>query len=871
MKLEAFYKKYNSSIDGLSSIQVEHNQKLFGSNIVHTKKREPFILIWLRQFSGLFSIILSIAAIILFFLNDVIDFYVVLFIIVLNTTIEAVQKYKSDLIFESLAKVLPTYALAIRNGKKIKLNTRELVVGDVIILQAGDKVPVDGIIIQSENFKVDEALLTGESLPIPKESSEDYLIENIIDNPNMVFSGTYVTTGRATILTLQVGDATQIGIIAQKVSTIDTELPLYKDIRRLSIGIFFFVFFFIIFVLLIGLVQNQSGAEMFKVTVALLVSAIPESLPVMLTLILAYGFKRMSQKNVLVRKMHSLDVLGKINILALDKTGTVTHNQMKVEKIFTFNDEEYYVSGNGYDPQGSLVFQNQNVNISKESDTMSLVQMAALAADGSYYFDEVKKDWVLESGDPTEVSLLVLAEKTKNFKDELLTQYSLKESISFTNQNKYHSAIYEHDKKIFKIYTGAPEIIYAMCTHVQVNGVLKKINNTYDIVFQNKIKEFSQAGYRSLATCVEYSGKIICKGIFAINDSIRQDVAESVEAVYQKGIKIIMITGDHKDTALTVAKKIGIQASEHTILTGDDMSHLTDTQIKNIILQKNVFARVTPSQKLKILDLLKQLGQTVAMTGDGVNDTLALVKADIGISMGTISSDSAKEVSDIVLLDNKFGSVVYGVDEGKNIFSNIRKTILFLLSTNFAEMFVVVFAITLALPLPLSAVGILWINLVTDTFLVIGFALERNCRGCKQEQKIITRHEWTRTIYLGLIMTLIALIVFMTNQSNDLIYAQSLTLLVIIIMQWFNILNIRAGDQSIFTYDFKFNLVFILGWIISVSLTILAFLLEPLRNILQIHPISLADWVYVFVLALGIILFEEFRKKAQKMRLLFGK
>lgn len=867
MKLEHLFQNYNTSISGLSERQVVKNRNDFGSNDVIVKKRDCFLYIVLTQLGGFFSIILCIAATILFFLGDIIDFYVVLVVIVLNTIIESIQRYRSDSIFESLTKVLPIFSIVIRDSQKRKIESNEIVVGDILFLQPGDKVPVDGVVIWSENFKVDESVLTGESQPVIKMEGIEYDLETIIDNSNSVFCGSYVATGSAQILVTRVGNQTQLGLIAQKISTVDTQLPLYKDIKKLSFNIFIFVLILTIFVFIIGFSQTQSLVEIFKITVALLVSAIPESLPVMLTLILAYGFKRMSDKNVLVRKMQSLDVLGKIDILALDKTGTITHNQMKVEKIFTFNEEEFYVTGDGYEPKGKVIFKENGIESVGFSDLDFLIKTGVLSSDGSYFFDSIKKDWVLETGDPTEVALLVLGEKTKNLKANLQNEYVLKENIPFVNQTKYHAALYQKDKKNIKIYTGAPEVIYAMCTHVKVGGVSKKIDETYDNLFEQKIKEYSSQGYRVLATCVQEDNKITCEGLFAISDSIRFDVNDSIQKVYHKGIDIIVITGDHKDIALKVAQKVGIKASIESVLTGDDMDNLTDIQLKNIILQKKVFARVTPQQKLKVLELFKQLGKIIAMTGDGVNDTLALAKADMGIAMGTISSDSAKEVADIVLLDNKFGSIVYGVEEGKNIFSNIRKTILFLLSTNFAEMFVVVFAITLALPLPLSAAGILWLNLVTDTFLVIGFALERSCINCKQNSKIITYREMHRTIFLGLIMTLVALIVFMTSYEDNLVYAQSMTLLVIIIMQWFNILNIRSGDESIFTYGFKINPVFIIGWIISLALTITAFNFEGMRKILQIHPISLVDWVYLGLLASSVIWFEEVRKIAQKTKL----
>ena len=867
MKLEQYYKKFNSSGNGLSEIQVINNRIEFGKNVLSIKKRQSFLSILFIQLGGLFSVVLLLAAIILFFIGERIDFYVILFVVILNTLIESVQRYRSDSIFENLTKTLPVYSVVLRSGKRNKIISNDIVVGDIVILQSGDKVPADMLIVQAENLKVDESILTGESRSVLKKFTDEYKTDTIIDNQNVLFAGSYITSGNVIGLVYAVGNITQIGLIANKISTVDTQLPLYKDIKKLSVGIFIFVLFFVSIVLVSGLIQNQSTINIFKITVALLVSAIPESLPVMLTLVLAYGFKRMSANNVLVRKMQSLDVLGKINILALDKTGTVTHNQMKVEKVFTFNQDEFYISGDGYEPKGQIIYKGNPIDIKEFKDLDVLIQSAALSSDGSYFFDTEKKDWTLEMGDPTEVSLLVLGEKTNNKKIDLLKEYSIKENVPFTNQNKYHLTSYFINEKLLKIYTGAPEIIYAMCSHVNIGGVSLKRNEELDNIFHKKIKEYAASGYRILATCIDDGTEIVCKGLFAINDSIRSDVYQSIKQVYQKGIDIIMITGDHKDVALKVAQKIGINAQETHVLTGDDMNNLTDRQLINIIGNKKVFARVTPQQKLKILDTIKQSGKIVAMTGDGINDTLALAKADIGIAMGTISSDAAKEAADIVLLDNKFGSIVYGVEEGKNIFSNIRKTILFLLSTNFAEMFVVVFAILLALPLPLTAVGILWLNLVTDTFLVLGFAFERNCVNCKQQSKIMSLTEWHRTIYLGFVMTLIALIVFMSSYQFGLVYAQSMTLLVIIIMQWFNILNIRAGDESIFKYRSDRNIFFIVGWIISLFLTVFAFTSESIRSILQIHPISFSDWMYLALLALGVLVFEEVRKKAQKTRL----
>lgn len=870
MKLKEYFELYSSSHVGLSNEQVEINKKEFGVNVVETKKRESFAHIVLVQLGSFFSIVLISAATILFLLGETIEFYVIVFIVTVNVLIESIQRYRSDSIFESITKTIPSYAIVVRNQKTKKIQSSDIVVGDIVVLNMGDKVPADGLIIDDENLMLDEAILTGESKPVHKKSAKEFSIESVIDNPHMVFSGTVVTTGSAHILVTQVGNQTQLGMIAQKISTMDTQLPIYKNIKKLSHTLFFIIITLATITFAIGVSHMSSWVEVFKVVVALCVSAIPESLPVTITLILAYGFKRMGDKNVLVKKMQSLDVLGQIQTLALDKTGTITRNQMKVEKVFTLNEEELYVTGDGYEPKGAMIANDTLVNLDSYQDIKDLVTYATLSSGGTFIFDEDKKEWILETGDPTEVALVVLGAKNNITKENNRDTYTLQKAYSFTNQTMYHYANYKKGKKNITIYTGAPEVIFKMCDHVQINEGIRTLKDTHEDIFHKKMKEYASVGYRILATCVQDGSKMIFQGMFAINDSVRLDVFESVKAVYERGIEIIMITGDHKDIAFQIATSIGLTVDMHSVMTGEDMDNLTDAQFQNIVGQKKVFSRVTPQQKLKILEALKSTGRVVAMTGDGVNDALALVKADIGIAMGTLSSESAKEAADIVLLDNKFGSIVYGIEEGKNIFANIKKTITFLLSTNFAEMFVVVIAITLALPLPLTAVGILWVNFVTDTFLAMGFAFEREKIKDQKKSTFITLRDWARIVYLGIIMTSISLFVFLTSQGVGLIHAQSMTLLVLVIMQWFNVLNIRSGNESVFTHKARFNKVFLIGWGISAGLTIFAFNSEIMRNILSIEMLTLKEVVFVTAAASFVIWFEEIRKYTRK-KFILGK
>jgi len=864
MQLEKYLLKFNSTKDGLTQERVEKNREVFGTNALKQIRRDFFLKILLRQFGSFFSVLLFISSIILFALNELIDFYIIIFIIIVNATIESVQRYRSDSIFEAITKNLPFYTTVVRGGKKIKIKSSEVVAGDVVVFSAGDKISADTILFETTDFKVDEAMITGESVAVMKEiKSNEYDLDRIIDNTQVAFSGSHVLTGEAKGLVVFVGSDTQIGKISQTLSTMSDELPIHKNIKKLSFYIFCVVLVLSMILLSVGLSQNQSATEIFKITVALFVSAIPESLPMMLTLVLAYGFKRMSNKNVLVRKMQSLDVLGQINTLALDKTGTITSNQMKVEKIFTPYDGEFYVTGEGYEPVGNLIQNDRNVDVKDFESLYDLLFAGTNSSMGSYDFNQKNDEWELITGDPTEVALLVLAEK---FKIKTLEESDLilKKDIPFSNTKKYHESVYEKNNKEVRYITGAPEVVLEKSSYMyaQKDTVIKMEDAQYEL-FHNKIREYSQKGYRTIASSVIENNKTIFIGFFVINDSIRKDVFESVSEVQKQGIRIVMITGDHPDIALQIAQKVGIMSGTNMILTGEDMLNLTDIQLKTIIKNKNIFARVTPAQKLKILELLKKNGGVVAMTGDGINDSLALLKADIGIAMGKSSSDVAKEASDIVLLDNKFGSIVYGIEEGKNIFSNINKIILFLLSTNFAEMFVVMMCVILFLPLPLSAASILWLNLVTDTFLVIGFAFERGAHD-KKSNTLISRHDWLRIFYLGFCMTLISLIVFVALMDKGMLVAQSYTLLLLIIMQWFNVLNIKAGNTaSIFKIKFD-NSAFVIGYIISIGLTIFAFNSAFMNKILEIQPIGISGWLYLILIGSSIIWFEELRKLTQK-------
>jgi P-type Ca2+ transporter type 2C len=876
LKAKDVLEEFGSSPDGLSVEQVLINSKKFGFNSFTTQKKKTYLSIFLSQFNNLFNYILIVSAIIVFLLGDSLDFYVILFVVVTNVLIGFVQEGKSYKIFEVLNKSIKSEAMVVRQGKRMKIDDEQLTVGDIILLKDGEKIPADARLIESNNLKINESSLTGESTVVLKQESE---LKNkqlpISDQINMVFRGSYVISGLAKAVVVAVGDNTNIGEIVQKVLEIDSDLPVKKSIKNLSKVIFIFVVFFSLVTFIFGIGYGFDAKDLFLMIVALFVAAIPQSLPVVLTVILANGFHRMSKRKVLVKKLQAVDALGQTKIVALDKTGTITKNQMKIEKIYTDNNF-YYVSGDGYEPVGKILFEENVVDIYEKPELHTIAKISVATAIGSFSFNPQNNQWESNYGDPTEVALLVFAEKMGLKKEDFLANNPLEIEIPFDMNYKHHSAVHKIGNELCLFVAGAPENVLDFSSKILLNGIEEKINDVEREKIQNAISKATKDGYRILSMAYKKNPEkklnpeslkdLVYVGFVCINDTIRKGVEDSIKALEDAGMKAVMITGDHKDTAIGIAKKIGLFKINSKAITGKEMNQMTDIQIKNILSEVAVFSRVTPEQKLKIISLFKERGETIAMTGDGVNDVLSLVKADLGVSMGAGATAVAMEAADIILLDNNFGNLSFGVLEGRNIYLNLRKTTEFLLSTNIAELFVVMLSVILGLPAALSAIQILWINLVTDSFLVFGFAFEptdkklASVKDWKPAKNLLNKKSFYKIFLLALVMTLVTFSFYLNNFEIDLVKASTMVIVSMTILQIYNVFNIKSDDKSIFKTPIFNNWYLLGGTFFTIGILIFTMYNSFLQKILNISPISFGDWAYVLIICLVVVVVEEIRK-----------
>jgi Ca2+-transporting ATPase len=875
-KVQDIFEDLNSSAEGLSTESVLMNRQKFGKNFVEDKKHKSRLKLFLSQFNNLFNYILVTAATIVFLLGDFVDFYVIVAVIFINAFIGFFQEGKAQKVFEVLQNSVKSEAVVFRNGERQKIIDEEVVAGDIVFLKDGDKVPADSRILEANNLKMDESSLTGETATVLKntDNPKDNNAQ-VSDQENMVFKGTHVVSGLAKVVVVSVGSDTEIGKVAGRISELETELPIKKTIKNLSKLILMFVVLFSLITFIFGLGYGIQGEEIFSIVVALFISAIPESLPVILTLVLAAGFHRMGKKNVLVKKLQAVDALGQTNIVALDKTGTITRNQMKVEKIYA-DGKFFYVSGDGYEPRGKIIQGENNIDLYEEQTLQLLTKIAVSTSIGDFSHNEKDDQWELNYGDPTEVALLVLGEKIGVNKDELLKKYPIEREIPFDMHYKHHSTINTVGEERFLYVAGAPEVVLDSTSHVLINGEEIELDTNQLEKIMCDLGTVTKEGYRTL--CMAYQknpdknldpndlSSLVFVGFVGINDTIRNTVESSIADLENAGMKAVMITGDHRETAIGIAKKVGIFKKGDIALTGKEMRSMNDVELGHEIENVSVFARVTPEQKLKIISLYKNKGLSVAMTGDGVNDVLSLVKADIGVSMGYGATDVAKEASDIILLDNNFGSLATGVLEGRNIYINIKKTVEYLLSTNIAELFVVMISVIAGLPVALTAVQILWLNLVTDSFLAAGFAFEpidkklSTIKKWKPSKYLVDRNSIFKILYLAIVMTLISLVFFVGNLDKGIVYAHTMVLSTLTVLQIFNVLAIKADNKSIFKVS-MFNNKYLLGGIFISAFMFLFAMYNPfLQGILEIQPINSIDWLYVLGFGLVLIVVEELRK-----------
>ena len=860
---------------GLTKEEVVERFRKYGPNKLPEGKVDSLPIIFLRQFQSPLIYILLAAAVIVFIMGETIDASIIFFVLLFNAIVGTIQEGKAQDALLALKMFAETSATVVRDGKDIIIPDTEIVSGDIISLQEGEKVPADARIISANTLEIDEASLTGESEPVTKT---DTVLSTgnlpVADQKNMLFKGTHVLSGSGVAVVVATGLATEIGKIALKIATVDTEIPLKTNILYLSRVIIIMVSIISASLIILGVLSGEPILKMFTIAVALSVSVIPEGLPIVMTLVLATGVRRMSTRNVLVKRLQAVEALGQTKVIAVDKTGTLTGNEMLIQRVYV-DDKIFDITGSGYEPKGEAIFDGKIIDPLNHPELLFSGRIAAFCASARLSFLEEAKIWKI-AGDPTEAAMLVFSEKIGFHHDSLERETPKIFESPFDYRKKYHATIRKVDGKNFLTVVGAPEDVLNLCKKSWHKDGTETLDEEKKKELEAIFHKFARNGFRVVAYAINQDTEEIIDqnsvppltfvGFFGMNDALRGEVKEAVQSVRAAGMRVVMITGDHRLTAQAIAKEADIWREGDRVLTGEEIDAMSEAELMANLVSVTVFARVTPDHKLRIIGAYRKLGEIVAMTGDGVNDAPSLVAADLGVAMGKIGTEVAKEASDVVLLDDNFASIVSAAEEGRGIYKTIKKVILYLFSTSIGEVLVIVGALALGYPLPLLAAQIIWLNFVTDGFLDVALAMEPKEEGLMSE-KFERPKKWIvdglmaqRMFLMALPMFIGTLYLFSGYVDADITKAWTISLTALAVFQWFNAWNCRSESKSIFQMNPFSNLFLVGATIIVISLQLLAVYNPFVQKFLHTTSLGLSEWLMIILVATSIILVEEIRK-----------
>jgi Ca2+-transporting ATPase len=889
---------------GLSNKEVEFRLSKFGRNRLVAKKKTSILGHFISQFKEMMVLILISAGIIAFLLGETIDACIILFVIILNAVIGVIQEYKAEKAVEALKKMMNPHATVLRNGEEKIVLAEELVPGDILILEEGTRLPADARIIESVMLKVDEAVLTGES--VPRGKNEMALPSGSVgvgDQTNMLFMGTTITNGRCKAIVTSTGMSTEFGKIAGMTSEIkDEKSPLQKELTRVGKFIAIAVLTICAIVFGMGLLSGKPLFEMLLLAVSLGVAAVPEGMPAILTIALAFGVQRMAKRKAIIRKLSSVETLGSATVICTDKTGTLTKNEMTVKKIWV-NNKFIHVEGEGYAPQGRFLYNSQVYS----DNTLIKILKAGLFCNNAVLEKEAEK-WVIV-GDPTEGALVVSAEKAGiNQKNQENSCKRIFE-IPFSSETKRMITIHKekNDKELAAYMKGATAVVLEKCSYIEIDGRIRKLGSKEKEEIKVISRGMSEQALRVLAFAykkfdnareTEYSKlknikeeDFIFIGLQAMIDPPRPEVRDAVDKCKKAGIRIFIITGDHGLTAKAVAKEIDLATDETKIIKGIELDKMTEEELTLALKDEVIFARVSAEHKMRVVKNLMEQGEIVAVTGDGVNDAPALKKANIGVAMGITGTDVSKEASKMILADDNFASLVNAVEEGRGIFENIRIFLKYLFIGNGAGMLIVFIALLIGLPLPILALQILWFNLLTETLPSIALTKEPAEKGLmekpprKPEEIILTKKDSIDMGANALIITVGVLGIFyyilaangwrfgsdvgFTNIPPYYLYATTMAFTTLVLFQLFNIFNTKSPNSSIFFEELFNNKWLLVATAVSILLQVLVINVPFLNQTFKTTPLSLADWAIAALIASSIIWINEvykifsLRKQAQ--------
>jgi potassium/sodium efflux P-type ATPase len=927
--IDQIYKELNTTAEGLSSSGAASRLEKYGLNELKVKKRSPWWVYFLQEFTDLMVVILIIAALIAAFAGEWRDATVILFIVFINAIIGFIQKFKAEKAIEALKKMVAPTAIVIRDGKQRQIEARMLVPGDIIILNEGDKITADARVIEQNELETQEAALTGESANVPKHAETQEEI-SAGERSNFVYMGTDVAHGNGKAIVIATGMETKFGNIAKLTTTTKKDKsPLQKELFRIGIFVGKVTFVISAILILTGIfIQKQAFVHSFLFATSVAVAAVPEGLPATVTIALALGVQRLAKKNSIIRQLSSVETLGSTSHICTDKTGTLTRNEMTVKEAY-FDNYSAQIGGAGYRPWGAILIKGKDkrtymigdldsnetefnkryeqLEKLKRDETPLYNALEAMSAIG-VLCNNAKLDEEAYSmiGDPTEGSLLTFARKVGFKFDDFLNKLDKVYEHSFDSTRKRMSTIYKGKEtgKHHLYMKGAPDSVLETCDRIMINGRIMNLDDqTREKILHENENMAKRAlrvigfAYRDIEAAKKYETKeseknMIFVGLVGMIDPPRHDVKMAVEMAKKAGIKVYIITGDHGLTAEAIAKQVGLVNGKygHEIITGKELGKLKDKELEKLFADKNkdiIFARTSPEDKLRIVSALKRLGHIVAVTGDGVNDAPALKRADIGIAMGITGTDVSKEASNMVLADDSFSTIINAVKEGRTIYENLKKFVFYIFSCNIGELITVFSAIILAVPAPLTAILILLVDIGTDVLPALALGVDPSEKGIMSKsprdpkQKIMDRGFIGRFLYVGLFIGAIVVGTYFWSlfeqgwqwgealSDTDAIHIKSSTFAftILVLIQMVNAYNSRSDTRSVFQMGF-FNNLFLLGAIMISLGTVYMFVEVPFFNE-WIHTVPLAwyEWMVIIGGSFAILAVEEIRKAVVRLNM----
>ncbi len=866
---------------GLTDKEARHKLEKHGPNLLSERKKISPIKILFEQFTDLMVIILMISTVISGIMGEMTEAITIIAIIVVNAIMGFVQEYRTERTMEALKSLAAPYAKVIRNEQQASIPTEDIVPGDVLVLESGDRVAADAAILECNSLHIDESLLTGESLPVEKQQLKNKnALMDPFDKKTSVYMGTVVTGGRAKAVVYATGMKTEMGSIADMIQNIeDDETPLQKRLGHLGRFIAVGCLIICAIVSVTGIMRGEKLFNMLLSGISLAVAAVPEGLPAIVTISLALGVQRMLKRNALIRKLPAVETLGCASVICSDKTGTLTENKMTVRKMYA-SGYQLDVTGNGYNLEGNFLVDNKPTDPARVDGIRLALEIGAIC-NNSVISQPVQEHTTVGkiksifskhesfkiSGDPTEIALTIAAAKAGINENYLNKLYKRIDEIPFDSERKCMSAVCKNNSGELLVFTkGAPDVIIDKCSRIlSSRGVIKldeltrrsiiKLNDT----MANDALRVIGVAYRKLETGKYNPGKtnieneLIFVGLMGMIDPPRKEAVEAVRKCRLAGIKPVMITGDHKLTATAIAKELNIYSLGDQVLTGQELDGMTEAQLEKMSDSVSVYARVSPKHKLMIVRALKKTGHIVAMTGDGVNDAPAVKEADIGVSMGITGTDVTKEASSMILLDDNFATIVAAVEEGRVIYNNIRKFIRYMLACNLGEVLTMFLGMLLWLPIPLMPIQILWVNLVTDGLPAIALGLDppendimfRRPRGA--HDNIFSHGLMKLIIARGIFIGLSTLGVFVTviHFVDNVELARTAAFMTLVLTQLVHVFECKSETKNIFEIDFFNNIPLVLAILCSLAMILAVVYIPSLQGIFETVPLGLNEWMLI--------------------------